>query len=272
MKKSLITIALVFGLSSVASAATLYYTGSDGGWWEVAGNWTTDEGTTASSKPQAGDTVFIGSTDSATNVVVGNNGGSNAFYGLTVNIAEGSTLTITTNDPKIWSSTFTVDSANGLVISGNFWGGYPNAYNMPSQYQHPAEFNLGLNGSVTFEGNFTNSSSAFFNFVGLLNIQETGIISIERRELMSFSSEMDFGNYSCFASVNFDSVEGSATSYVQGEELTATAADLGKYTLVSESGKLYVEYVTGSGAIPEPATASLSLLGLAALAMRRRRA
>lgn len=50
------------------------------------------------------------------------------------------------------------------------------------------------------------------------------------------------------------------------------AADYqGQYYIYTEGGNVKVQYVV-AGAVPEPATATLSLLGLAALMMRRRRA
>lgn len=49
--------------------------------------------------------------------------------------------------------------------------------------------------------------------------------------------------------------------------LTASAEDLGKYYIVSDSKGIGISYVT----VPEPATATLSLLALAGLATRRRR-
>lgn len=45
----------------------------------------------------------------------------------------------------------------------------------------------------------------------------------------------------------------------------------GQYYLYTENGDVKVQYVV-AGVVPEPATATLSLLGLAALMLRRRRA
>nr|WP_290503521.1 AAA family ATPase [Akkermansia sp.] len=53
---------------------------------------------------------------------------------------------------------------------------------------------------------------------------------------------------------------------IAAEELTAE--NVGKYQVFTENGKIYVSYING---VPESATVSLSLLGLAALMLRRRR-
>ena len=139
--------------------------------------------------------------------------------------------------------------------------------------RQPLTFNLGLEGSVVYQANFNNSSSAHFNLNGSLNILGGGEFSIQRRDLMTFGTNgdalsFDFSNFQ----VSFESGEVS-TLYDQSAELTATREDLGKYKLVydADGKKLYVEYVTGSQAVPEP---SVSLLGFACvggLLMRRRR-
>lgn len=47
-------------LSGSLTAASLEYTGADGGWWEIASNWTnTETGETAAAKPASGDTLLI---------------------------------------------------------------------------------------------------------------------------------------------------------------------------------------------------------------------
>ncbi|MBQ8899952.1 MAG: PEP-CTERM sorting domain-containing protein, partial [Akkermansia sp.] len=54
------------------------------------------------------------------------------------------------------------------------------------------------------------------------------------------------------------------------DSLEATAANYGKYLLGADKKGIYVQYVKAD-IVPEPTTATLSLLALAGLAARRRR-
>lgn len=274
MKKalSLIVCIALCGVIPFSFGASLYYSGSNDGWWETAGNWKTDspDGSVSPSKPATGDTMYIGAGGNI-NVKIGSNGGSNTFYGMNINIAEGSTLTVTTNDAKFWGSSFTIGSANGLIFTNNVWGDYKNG--APDVGRQPLTFNLGLEGSVVYQADFNSSSSAHFNLNGSLNILGGGDFSIQRRELMAFGTNgdsltFDFSNFN----VNFDSAEVTSL-YDQSSELTASEEDLGKYKLVydADGKKLYVEYVTGSQAVPEPSSSLMMGLVGCGLLMRRRR-
>lgn len=272
MKAILSVLAILGSTISLASAASLYYAGSNDDWWETPGNWNTGSasGPASSAKPATGDTMYIGANGDI-NVKIGNNGGEKTFYGMNVNIVAGSTLTVTTNDAKWWGSTFTIGSANGLVFTNSVWGDYQNG--APSIGRQPLTFNLGSSGSVSFQGAFNSSGSAHFNFNGTLNIMAGGDFSIQRREIMSFGTnggELAFD----FSKFNVDFTSGEVTSkYEQDATLTATEDDLGKYKLVydADGKKLYVEYVTGSESIPEPSVSLLGLLGISGLLIRRRR-
>lgn len=273
MKIFLSLLSVLCGIiPSSALGASLYYSGSNDGWWEVSDNWRTDspEGPVSSSKPATGDTMYIGASGDI-NVKIGSNQGGKTFYGMNINIAKGSTLTVTTNDAKFWGSSITVGSANGLIFTSNVWGDYANG--APAVGRTPLTFNLGLEGSVVYQADFNSSSSAHFNLNGSLNILGGGEFSIQRRDLMSFGTNgdalsFDFSNFN----VNFQSGEVTAI-YDQASELTATAEDLGKYKLVydADGKKLYVEYVTGSQSVPEPSASLLGLVCVGGLLMRRRR-
>ena len=70
---------------------------------------------------------------------------------------------------------------------------------------------------------------------------------------------------------DFTAEDGSALTKASGL-MEGNAADYqGQYYLYTQNGDVKVQYVV-AGAVPEPATATLSLLGLAALMLRRRRA
>lgn len=261
---------LLYGMTSLAMAASLYYAGSDTGWWEVAGNWKTDspDGGVSPAKPVTGDSMYIGASGPI-NVKIGSNGGNSLFYGMNVDIAAGSSLTVTTNDAKFWGSTFNIASANALIFTNNVWGDYKNG--ATGVGASPLTFNLGSEGSVSYTANFNNSSSTHFNFNGTLNILNSGEFSVERRTLMTFGTNGDAlaFDFNLF-NVNF-TADGTLTQYAQDASLTASESDLGKYKLVYDAAgkELYVEYVTGS--IPEPSSSLLGLFGLGILTIRRRR-
>ncbi len=272
MKTTFSLLSVLCGVIPSALGASLYYSGTDGGWWEVASNWKVGSptGSVSTAVPATGDTMYIGSEQSPINVKIGRSG-TNLFYGMNINIASGSSLTVQHNDAKFWGSHITVGSANGLVFENNVWGDYK--ANTTGVGATPLTFNLGSEGSVQYKANFNNSTGTHFNFNGSLNILGGGDFSVQRRELMSFGTNGDALNF------NFDqfnanfSAEGVETTYAQSSELTATEEDLGKYKLVYAGAdkKLYVEYVTGSQSIPEPSSSLLSLVCAGGLLMRRRR-
>ena len=90
MKTVLSLIVVLCSTASFSLGASLYYSGSNDGWWETAGNWKRDspDGPASASKPATGDTMYIGSGGNI-NVKIGSNGGSNTFYGMNINIAGG---------------------------------------------------------------------------------------------------------------------------------------------------------------------------------------
>ena len=271
MKIVLTLLSVLCGIIPSALGTSLYYSGPNDGWWESDANWKTDfpDGS-ASSRPAAGDTVYIGASGDI-HVKIGRNHDDNTFYGMNINIAQGSTLTVMTHDAEFWGSTFTIGSKDGLIFTNDVWGNYKNG--TPEIGRSPLTFNLGLEGSVVYQANFNNSSNAHFNLNGSLNILGGGEFSIQRRDLMTFGTNgdalsFDFSNFN----VNFESGEVAAI-YDQSSVLTAAEEDLGKYKLAydADGKKLYVEYVTGSESIPEPSSSLLGLASVGGLLMRRRR-
>lgn len=66
---------------------------------------------------------------------------------------------------------------------------------------------------------------------------------------------------------------GNVLTQVDGPIANPTQDDVGKYWITTNGGawaNVKINYITGADVIPEPATATLGLLGLAALVMRRR--
>lgn len=281
MKKSIIAL---LALTSVATAADAYYTGENGDWWEVDGNWST------SSIPTPADTAWIGyntdGTTSQTSVTVklGNNKSNHTQYGYTVNIAEGSQYYVTSaaSDYKPWGSTFNIYGAEGLKIEATMWGDYKDMETAAGSHT-PLTLNLYKSGSVLVSGKYTSAASAHMTFSGALNADLTvdagDVITLGKRTLVTFTGEVvgDFavGDTSYFTS-SFTTLSGGQMSLNNSLNLTGelTADMVGQYKLTFETLEngnkaIVANYVTAI--VPEPATATLSLLALAGLAARRRR-
>ena len=270
----------------LASAATVTWTGGAGtNNWGTAGNWSSDSGRA----PAAGDTINI----SGSSVVWSKTGGSIFGSSSTVyNLTNGATLTLgnTTASSSLPSSNprfdgvFNVGAGCTLNVNAMFaYGssqidGTVNVYNIfdPGANNHSLSF--GMNGVINYmegsknglEGNDrTTTISASLN-TGTVTIGS--VYGVEKRYLIAgvptgnFSTTL-YGRWTLTAGT-FTGSDGSALNAAEGD-LTASADDFGKYKLGYDNKGVYVEYVF---ATPEPATASLSLLGLAVLMMRRRRA
>lgn len=266
-----------------ASAATVSWNGGAGSTdWTNGGNWS------SGSVPVAGDTIDI----NGSSVVWSKTGGSVFGNSSTVfNLTNGATVTVgnTTpsgsapvSNPRI-DGQFNVGEGCTLNVNAMFaYGssridGTVNIYNIfDPGASHSMSF--GFNGVINYmsgsmngvEGNNrTTTISASLNTGTITATSEYGL---EKRYLIVGAEEGNFrtniyGTWTLAAGTVTGS-DGSALTSVEGD-LTASAENFGKYHLGSDAGGVYVQYVT---AVPEPATASLSLLGLSVLMMRRRRA
>ena len=96
--------------------------------------------------------------------------------------------------------------------------------------------------------------------------------SVERRYLIANTTGTGFNpNYwgaLTLAGGDVTSLGGTALTYTT-DTLTATVDDFGKYAIGIDGKGIYMDYVKAT--VPEPATATLSLLALAGLAARRKR-
>lgn len=286
MKK---TIALLLALGSTSFASELIYTGASDGIANNAANWyDVETDATATAAPKNGDTLWIG-YDTAKNestpvtVKVDNTKTMNTN---TVYIASGSVLKTTVNDWTAWATTFYLNSENALTITGTFYGNYKNPANVgfPDNSQtykdllwNPMTLNLGTDGSMLMtSSSINNTDKLYFQFNAEVYGNYGSEISKQSRLLMTIDNE-SAGNYTNILDGITSSLtltSGQALTFVDSIDFNAlTAEDVGKYTLsyeVLESGAYGVvaHYVTY---IPEPATATLSLLALCGLAARRRR-
>lgn len=214
--------------------------------------------------------------------VVFNNAGTVILNGSMVNTSDGGSLTVTGN------STVTV---SGTRYMGNVTVGSGSTLNIGQTDFKSSEILLNgtLNVSVCGSDPGGNGARLVFGIEGIMNVAQGfwGASNFNVSGMLAtFSTDIALGEFQFVtrtlitsASFNggslslgeFTSADGSALTKVSGE-MTGNAADhQGQYYLYTEGGNLKVQYVVAGG-IPEPATASLSLIGLAALMMRRRRA
>ena len=209
--------------------------------------------------------------------------------GSTINVTSG-TLTFG-NDVKMKNVTVTAD--NTVLFAANAKAYWDNNSN-----NGPITFNLKDNGKVAYNdiyfktaggadqpgwgGSLTLSANCS---VGLL--EGSGLI-LQTRDLVTFNSLNNNATYGSKEALLANYINGGSIT-LNGVELTYSATgfdgaslnaeDVGKYTFTLTDNAIQLQYVAYSQAatapetpaIPEPATATLSLLALCGLAARRRR-
>ncbi|MEZ3488862.1 PEP-CTERM sorting domain-containing protein [Akkermansia muciniphila] len=281
MKKSLFLLMSAALLGS-ASASSVSWTGGAGTEnWTDAANWDTN------AVPGNGDTISI----SGASVNWEKTGGSIFGNSSTIfNLTDGATVSlgnltpsssIPSRNPR-FDGQFNVGEGSVLNVNALFaYGtsridGTVNVYNIfDPGANHSMVF--GVHGVINYmsgsmngvEGNNrTTTISASLN-TGI--VTATSTYGLEKRYLICGAEEEAFNTnlYQTWnlAAGTITGTDGGALTSTEGE-LTATAEDFGKYHLGTDEKGVYVQYVA---VVPEPATASLSLLGLTALMMRRRR-
>ena len=266
---------MLCGLCVCAHAASMAteWTGAagptEGNTYELgnAGNWS--NGVPSRDGNQGPNVIFnnTGTINVSGNMVDTSDGGSitvtgnsNVTVGGTrwtgnVTVGSGSTLNLGQVDFK--SSDITLDGTLNLTVCGIDSGG------------DGARLVFGIGGILNVSQKMWGASS--FSVSGLLATVSTemaaGEFQFVTRTLVT-TGGFDGGSMSLG---DFTAEDGSALTKASGP-MEGNAADYqGQYYLYTENGTVKVQYVV-AGAVPEPATATLSLLGLAALMMRRRRA
>ena len=273
------------GMAAADTNLELVYIGADNGTAKTAGNWyNVDDPTTTTSVPGNGDTLWIGyntnkEVSTPVTVVVDNKA---TMFRSNIYIAEGSTLKTTISDWAAWASTFTFNSADALIIGNKLWGGYKNDGNSGNaEAKTPMVLNVGTNGSMRMDGEISGSDKVYFTFnadvVG--GLTSTQIVH-ESRVLLTLTNRAASGYSDILTGITTNLTFADDTVLTKVDTLdfsNLTMEDVGKYTLSYkelENGYygVVVDYVTTTPLVPEPTTATLSLLALAGLAARRRRA
>ena len=280
-------------LANSLHAAVYTYEGENNGAWTTPANWSADGQPTATA-PGTNDQIIISDKS-----VIWSTGKANYRNYKNINITGSGQLTIQTsdgNDVQLGGSIFNINSNNGLIIAKEVWA------RKNGGLQSNIAFNLQNHGSVNFAklsistGGSKETTFDNWNITGTLDISGSNNIRIETRELVTFdaftgdaTTTWDFTSFNPTGADSFYGMKASFTSDMltttmlgynfDMTTLGLTDSDLGKYSVSfvynnendkTKGGKWVVNYVTGD-AIPEPATASLSLLALGALALRRRR-
>lgn len=275
MKKTLSIAAMLCGLCVCANAASMVteWTGgagpTEGNTYELnnADNWS--NGVPSRGNGQGPDVIFnnsgtvnvngsmVDTSDGGGITVTGN---SNVTVGGTrymgnVTVGSGSTLNLGQVDFK--SSDITLDGALNLTVCGIDSGG------------DGARLVFGIGGIMNVNQKIWGASS--FSVSGLLATTSAdltvGEFQFVTRTLVN-SAGFEGGDISLG---EFLAEDGSSLTKASAK-MEGDAADYqGQYYVYKDGNTIKVQYVVG-GAVPEPTTATLSLLGLAALMLRRRRA
>ena len=273
MKKTLSIAAMLCGLCVCANAASMVteWTGgagpTEGNTYELnnADNWS--NGVPSRGNGQGPDVIFnnsgtvnvngsmVDTSDGGGITVTGN---SNVTVGGTrymgnVTVGSGSTLNLGQVDFK--SSDITLDGALSLTVCGIDSGG------------DGARLVFGIGGIMNVNQKIWGASS--FSVSGLLATTSAdltvGEFQFVTRTLVN-SAGFEGGDISLG---EFLAEDGSSLTKASAK-MEGDAADYqGQYYVYKDGNTIKVQYVVG-GAVPEPATATLSLLGLAALMLRRR--
>lgn len=284
MKKTIITL---MALAGVACAAEVTWTGegSDSR-WGTAANWSTN------SVPTDGDTIIINDGSSVTwdGTASGVKYNSNTSWSVT----NGSSLTLSTKDPNSsnpssnprFDGSFYIDATSTVTTCATFLEGTSTILgtlyvgNLVDPSSSNAIINFGETGIIKYLDGSKNGIEGNNRTLTLGATLNTGIVAeganytVEKRYLIAGDSGNDF-SITLYQTLTL--AGGTMTSAASGEalvaakSLTSSVEDFGKYVLGNDNGGVYVQYVKSDVLIPEPATATLSLLALAGLCARRRR-
>ncbi|MCC8149039.1 PEP-CTERM sorting domain-containing protein [Akkermansia sp.] len=256
MKLSILLLALLSGL---ASAATVTWTGASTGSpnYNEGSNWSSGSAPSAGDTIVFGDGLSLGSLDTPT---------SPNLSGSTVVLGNNSTVRIGENHGPSFSNvtptTFTIGDGSTLFLKG---GANLNGCTL--------NLNLNSSGKIQFGNPWSGTNGVNLNLTLSVDSSQTGMVT---RELAYFtystagSATLDLSRLS-LSLEGLTQVDGVKDASIENPS-SLGSLNKGEYRLVVTKGsldnstKLWVQYM-----VPEPATASLSLLGLGCLLWSRRR-
>ena len=293
MRKAFI---ILVSLGSVASADTFSYTGANGGLFGDKGNWTNAEtgllmgsSGTYFEAADAGNTFKInGEVTVSVNskaqklegaiVEIGNNStlsiaGGTSLGAATITVKDGGSLTLG-NDVKVKGA---VINTNSAVTIGNTW--FDDNANCGDITFNLSDHGLVNYGTVTYRSSGTNAWSGKLTLSanclegaltgnGEVKLFERTLVAATGWTCKSGSMEELLANHVEGGSITLNSTELTCAS-VAFDTDALTADNVGQYRFIFDDNKIKVQYVAYE--VPEPATATLSLLALVGLAARRRR-
>lgn len=288
MKRTLFICACCLAIGS-ASAASLVWTGNgDASTWGTASNW---QDSATSSAPASVPVGNVSSAGSNTFTLNGNvNITSGSMYnsgGQTIIVTSGSNVVLSNatevGTDRRFDGVFQIQENATLTVGTTYFYGNTQIYGtliVCGEFapQADASLDFGLSGimrlsdSNTYHGIESNGRTTSISAV--LDLGTGTTYEVVRRQLLDLNGVTDFnldkwgGDWRVSAGTIKDANDHTLTAATG--DLVAGADTLGNYKLgLDANNGLYIDYVK---AVPEPAAASLSLLGLCVLMMRRRRA
>ena len=191
------------------------------------------------------------------------------FNNTIINIADGNAFTTSTSGGGIKLKDTTINTDSTVTLHRLTFNVDPNMGNIA--------LNLKDAGKISVTNTYVNG---YTGSITLSAVMQDGYLTGSGKIIMKERTLVDFGNQvsgSNALNTLLSRVQGGTFTLKNGGALTSgtfdssnlTAGDVGTYKIVMEGSEVKVQYVAYS--IPEPTTATLSLLALAGLAARRRR-
>lgn len=198
--------------------------------------------------------------------------GEAIFNNTIINIADGSAFTTTTSGGGIKLKNTTINTDSTVTLHRLTFNNDSNMGNIA--------LNLKDAGKISVANTYVNDG--YTGSITLSAVMQDGYLTgsgdiiLKERTLVDFGSQVSGSNA---LSDLLSRVQGGTFTLKNGDALTLrsfdssnlTAGDVGACKIVMEGSEVKVQYVAYSQFIPEPTTATLSLLALAGLAARRRR-